>query len=179
MEQKLNLKTIGVIMIWIGIIIGIVYFYPSIKKAFSFSGKANKSASENAINAKLTADHYEYDFGDIKITGGKVKHNYQLKNEGPDDLMIEKVFTSCMCTQATLKTGDNKIYGPFGMSGHGGGSNLASIKLAPGEEVELEAEFDPMAHGPDAVGQLQRVIYVKTNSVKEPLGLSFTVNVTK
>lgn len=176
MNNKINLKFTGVILAWIIILLAIAYFVP-FKKIVSSRVNVDNAKSDFA-NAKLVAGHYEYDFGEIKITGGKVKHSYMLKNEGSDDLEISKVFTSCMCTVATIKTKDGEDYGPFGMSGHGG-NNFASIKLTPGEEAELIAEFDPMAHGPDAVGPIQRVVYVKTNTAKEPLGLSFSANVVK
>lgn len=177
MEQKSKLKIIGVVLVWIGVAVGIVYFFPSVGKMFS-SSKINKNVSVDTVNATLVAGHYEYDMGTISMANGKVKHSYQLKNEGPDALQISKVFTSCMCTTAQVKTTDGKVYGPFGMSGHGANTET-DVEILAGQDFELTVEFDPLAHGPDAVGPVQRVVYVKTNTSKEPLGLSFTADVAR
>lgn len=172
--EKLNLKFIGTILVWIGIAGALIYFVP-FEKILPQSTQNN--SVDNFANAVLTAGHYEYDFGTIQITGGKVKHSYQLKNEGPDALDVSKVWTSCMCTTAEIKTSNGKTYGLFGMGGGHGGNTSANINIQPGEEFELTAEFDPMAHGPDAIGPIQRTIFIKTNAEKEPLGLSFTAEV--
>lgn len=177
MEQKFNLKTLGVIMIWIGALIGIVYFVPFNKMLPSAKNAENKTAA-NIINAKLFVVEKEYDFGSISMANGKVQHRYQLKNEGSESLKVEAIWTSCMCTIAEIKTKDGRRYGPFGMSGHGG-NNKADLVIVAGQEFELIAEFDPNAHGPDATGPIQRTVFVKTNVSKEPLGLSFLANVTK
>lgn len=176
MEQRFNLKTIGVIMIWIGILIGLAYFSP-IKKTF-FLVKNGENKTANIVNAKLITDEKEYDFGDVSMADGKVRHSYRLKNEGTEALNIEAIWTSCMCTTAEVKTADGRVYGPFGMSGHGGKTE-ADFEISAGQEFELIAEFNPNAHGPDATGPLQRTMFVKTNASKEPLGLSFLANVTK
>lgn len=175
--EKINLKFIGTILIWIGIAGALIYFAP-FEKIISPDQKINSQKSES-VNAKLTAGHYEYDFGTIQITGGKVRHGYNLKNEGADALNVSKVWTSCMCTTAEIKTSDGKTYGLFGMGGGHGGNISADINIQPGEEFELTAEFDPMAHGPDAIGSIQRTVFIKTNVAKEPLGLSFTADVVK
>lgn len=176
MQQKLNLKTIGIILVWLGVAATILYFVPFKKIATFSQNKAGDTV--NYANAVLTAGHYEYDFGTISMANGKVRHSYPLKNEGSEALNMDKIWTSCMCTTAEIKTQDGKIYGPFGMAGHGGNTS-ADIDIAPGQEFELTIEFDPNAHGPEATGPIQRVVYVKTNTSKEPLGLSFTANVIK
>lgn len=177
MIQKFNLKTVGVVLVWISLAVGIMYFFPSVSRMFS-SPKIEENISADIVDASLVAGHYEYDMGTISMVNGKVRHSYQLKNEGPDALQISKVFTSCMCTTAQVKTMDGKIYGPFGMSGHGGDIS-AEVSISQGQGFELIVEFDPLAHGPDAVGPIQRVVYIKTNASKEPLGLSFTANVVR
>lgn len=164
-------------MIWLVIAAAILYFTP-FKKIISRSSN-NIGDAPNYVNAKLISGSYEYDFGIVSMVNGKVRHSYQLKNEGPEALAINKVWTSCMCTNAQIKLSSGKIYGPFGMSGGHGGDTAADIDILAGEEVELIAEFDPNAHGPDATGPIQRSIFVKTNASKEPLGLSFTANVVK
>ena len=34
--------------------------------------------------------------------GGKVKHNFTLKNTGQAPVKISKIYTSCMCTEVML-----------------------------------------------------------------------------
>lgn len=177
MEQKFNFKTLGVIMIWIGVLIGAIYVFPF--KRILTSKDAGSRVSVNMMNTKLIAVEKEYDFGDISMAKGKVRHSYKLKNEGTDALKIEAVWTSCMCTVAEVKMADGKIYGPFGMSGHGSNNAKADVDIPAGQEIELIAEFDPNAHGPDATGPIQRTVFVKTNDAKDPLGLSFMADVTK
>ena len=177
MQQKLNLKTFGIILIWLGIIVVILYSAP-FKKIISFS-QNNAGDTVNYADAVLTAGHYEYDFGIVSMASGKVRHSYQLKNDGPGALAINKVWTSCMCTNAQIKLLDGKIYGPFGMSGGHGGDTATDIDILAGEEFELISEFDPNAHGPEATGPIQRSVFIRTNTAKEPLGLSFTANVVK
>lgn len=164
-------------MIWVGILVGVVYLVP-IKKMFSSVNNRENKATVNAVDAKLVANEKEYDFGNVSMANGKVRHSYQLKNEGSEVLNVEAIWTSCMCTTAEIKTKDGRVYGPFGMSGHGGSAKM-DFKIAAGQEFELIAEFDPNAHGPDAVGPIQRTVFIKTNTDKEPLGLSFTANVVK
>lgn len=175
--KKLNLKTFGIILIWLVIATAILYFTP-FKKIIPRSSNNIDDAS-NYVNAKLTSGSYEYDFGAVSMANGKVRHSYQLKNEGTEVLAINKVWTSCMCTNAEIKLSDGKIYGPFGMSGGHGGDTATDIDIPSGEEFELIAEFDPNAHGPDATGPIQRSVFIKTSAAKEPLGLSFTANVVK
>src|SRR3989344_5793628 len=103
MEQKFNLKTLGVIIVWIGVLIGVAYFVP-FKKILPSVKNGGNNAVANMTGAKLSASEKEYDFGDVSMANGKVKHSYQLKNEGSGDLNVEAVWTSCMCTVAEIKT---------------------------------------------------------------------------
>jgi hypothetical protein len=54
------------------------------------------------------------------------------------------------------------------------------ITLAPGETAELIAVFDPMAHGPDAVGPIKRDVILTTDSTETPeIRFSFLGNVVR
>lgn len=157
------LTALGIAIIWFG------------------APSANQSnISGTAAKGELVAGQIEYDFGTISMANGKANHTYTLKNIGTGPVNISKISTSCMCTTAQIKTLDGKLYGPFGMSHGGHGlTTVADINLAAGEEVELIAEFDPNAHGPDAVGPVNRIIYVQSDASKKSLELSFTANVVK
>ena len=50
----------------------------------------------------LTAEETTFDFGMVPMYGGKVKHNFTLKNSGQAPVKISKIYTSCMCTEVML-----------------------------------------------------------------------------
>lgn len=102
-----------------------------------------------------------YDWGDINIEAGKVSHIYKFKNDGDEDLIIKSAVTSCMCTIAEITVGDN-VSPEFGMHE----SKPWGYPVKPGQEFSINVVFDPMAHGPDAVGPIQRSVYLETSSVQ-------------
>ncbi len=60
------------------------------------------------------------------------------------------------------------------------GPTPLDIKLLPGEEAEVVAVFDPMAHGPNAIGPMKRDIIFATDSAETPeVTFSFHGNVIK
>ncbi|MCR4323212.1 MAG: DUF1573 domain-containing protein [Candidatus Azambacteria bacterium] len=151
---------------------GIIFFI------WSTSQRSETVAPNEWSGSALTAQEQFVDFGTISMTAGKVRNSFAVRNDGTEPVAITKIVTSCMCTEATLTAG-GKSFGPFGMAGHGA---LRSIRqeVMPGETVELEAEFDPAAHGPSGTGKIRRVVYVETNSQTNPkLEFSFEANVTK
>jgi hypothetical protein len=111
----------------------------------------------------LASDAPSFDFGRISMAKGNVSHRYSIQNSGAAPLTITKIFTSCMCTTATLTTRSAKQIGPFGMPGHG---LLASIseRLAPGESAKVDVVFDPAAHGPAGVGPTHRIVTVMNDA---------------
>ena len=144
---------------------------------FSGGGKNGIKPSEYSQGA-LVAAETEFDFGTIPMEGGDVSHRFQLKNEGEEPVLIEKVYTSCMCTIAEVFDKDGKNRGEFGMPGHG--PQRTDISVGSKEPVFIDAVFDPAAHGPSGVGLAERVIYIETNSQKSPkVELSFTATVTR
>jgi hypothetical protein len=120
----------------------------------------------------------DFDFGDIKLRGGDVSHKFQVKNEGVDPVVIERVYTSCMCTTAYITDISGERYGKFGMQGHRGLALDTSIKIDPGETAEVEVIYDPFAHGPNGTGKIKRIIYLETNSEQTPkVEITFKGNV--
>lgn len=147
------------------------------------TNKQGNITNAGPTNKSLVADNLEYDFGTISMASGNANHIYRMKNNGAGPVNVSKISTSCMCTTVNVKTVDNKIYGPFGMSmghsGHSGAITDTNITVPAGGEIELTAIFDPNAHGPDAVGPVNRIIYVQSDASKKPLQLAFTANVVK
>jgi hypothetical protein len=69
---------------------------------------------------------------------------YTVRNEGGSLLEIQKISTSCGCTQATM------------------GTNT----IPPGGSAELKVTMDPVED--DLYGELMRVIYVRSNDPDNP-----------
>lgn len=121
----------------------------------------------------------DWDFGTISMKDGNATHVFELKNDGDESIKTKEIYTSCMCTTASVTDSSGKKYGPFGMQGHE--LNLkTSIEVKPDETIELEAVFDPGAHGPSGAGKVKRIIYIETNSRTKPkIQITFEANVTK
>lgn len=145
------------------------------------SGPLSTDRSDNTASilqnsgGALNGEESSFDFGTISMAAGTVRHEFKIKNTGSEPVSIEKIYTSCMCTIATLDVRGKKV-GPYGMPGHGFIPRIGE-KLEPDEEAVVEVAFDPAAHGPAGVGRIQRAITIE-NSAGEPLELWFTVFVT-
>jgi len=105
-----------------------------------------------------------FDWGDINIEGGNVDKTFKFKNEGDKDLIIKSAGTSCMCTTAEVKLPDGTLSPKFGMHE----KIIWGGIVKPGEEFEVKVVFDPLAHGPQGVGPIQRTVFIETSS--EPNG---------
>src|SRR3990167_3268784 len=125
----------------------------------------------------LTAEETAFDFGMVPIYGGKVKHNFTLKNDGQGPIKISKIYTSCMCTEAMLINGQSKK-GPFGMPGHGGLITFANQEIGAGGEATIEVEVDPAAHGPQGTGPAKKVVYIETDD-SQKIQLMMDINVIR
>jgi len=112
----------------------------------------------------LTAEEpTSYDFGSISMAKGIVSHVFQMKNSGTEPILIKKIYTSCMCTEAVFIGADGKQFGPFGMPGHGGTAGILAKTIRPGETFAVKALFDPAAHGPAGIGPIERIVYLETS----------------
>lgn len=123
----------------------------------------------------LRADQSNFDFGTVSMAAGKVTHRYQIKNANATPVVIRKISTSCMCTTAQLVKGGKKL-AVYGMPGHGYVPNL-DAPIEPNEQAVVEVVFDPAAHGPAGIGQIDRLVSIYTGA-EEPLELSFNALVT-
>lgn len=150
---------------------GIIFF------AWQSSDAGTAQAPREWSASALETQETSFNFGTISMAAGKVRHIFPVKNTGTEPLAITKIVTSCMCTKASLKYGE-RTFGPFGMPGHGAVPSIRQ-EIMPGETAEIEAEFDPAAHGPAGTGRIRRGITIDTNSQTKPkLELSFDAVVT-
>lgn len=95
-----------------------------------------------------------YDFGTIKQSDGVVTTSFTILNTGGNDLIIENLDTSCMCTEASLIY-DGVESPKFGMSMHGDNPKDFKLVIPPGGSAELKVYFDPNAHGEQTEPELK------------------------
>jgi hypothetical protein len=123
----------------------------------------------------LSAPRTFFDFGEISMKGGKVSYRFPLRNDSGAPALVEQIYTSCMCTEASLLVGSERV-GPFGMQGHGYTPRINRV-IPPGQDTVVEAVFDPNAHGPAGVGRNDRAVSVLMGG-RQVLQLQFTAYVT-
>lgn len=116
-------------------------------------------------------DGMHHNFGEISIDGGEVEKGFHFRNDGEEDLILKGAETSCGCTEAYFELPDGSVSPTFGM--HDNPEWEYAIK--PGEEFEIEVEFDPLAHGPDSVGPVIRDVTVFTSDSDQEIRISADV----
>ena len=155
-NQKPDNSTLWITIITIGLTVLIV-------GGVALSGKKGPSAA-NLKTSQLQTDESNYDFGSISMAKGKVSKTFTFQNTTSQAVTAKKLYTSCMCTQATLAV-DDKNFGPFGMPAHGFIPGI-DASIEPGAEAKIEAVFDPAAHGPAGVGPIAREVILETSDGK-------------
>jgi hypothetical protein len=119
------------------------------------------SSSEAQHSGLISAEtELFYSFGDVDIAGGLVSHNFGFVNDGEEPLQISNLSTSCMCTEAEVVLSDGEKSPVFGMHDKTEWNHF----VEPGEKFEVLVTYDPMAHGPDAVGEINRSVTMFTSS---------------
>ena len=132
--------------------------------------------SEGTANAStLSSEHNTYDFGNVSMADGHVTHTFSIDNTNPEPIIVTKIYTSCMCTEASLIY-QNEKKGPFGMQGHGPLPKVNQT-IAPGESADILVDFDPTAHGPAGVGAIDRTVFIETADGGR-MALQISANVT-
>ncbi len=138
--------------------------------AWGYAGRAGTTASVQGIpgaesNAKsaLTAPETFYDFGTISMKNWNVTKEFTVTNPTDGDITISTVLTSCMCTTAFIVEADGSAKGPFSMPGMGY-IPPANETIKPGESRIVRVVFDPNAHGPAGVGEIDRFVMLTDSS---------------
>ncbi len=157
-------KLIRNILISLGLL-GVIVF---------FAQKSSSTPPPPQAGGALVALASSYDFGRISMGRGNVSYTFAVKNTGTEAVRLTKLYTSCMCTTASLIL-DGKT-GPFGMPGHGFVPSFDKT-LAPGATANVEVVFDPAAHGPAGVGGIRRTVFLE-HSAGGPVELNFEAFVT-
>ncbi|PJE58536.1 MAG: hypothetical protein COU81_00135 [Candidatus Portnoybacteria bacterium CG10_big_fil_rev_8_21_14_0_10_36_7] len=147
----MNNKTLIIIIILIILGFGVLIWWASLNQ------ENNSSVlGTNNSQSVLTASEKVYDFGTISMKDGKVEKVFKVTNSSAQDITISSIVTSCMCTVAYLETADGER-GPFGMPGHGLVPKVNET-IGAGETREVKVVYDPNAHGPAGVGNIDRFI---------------------
>jgi len=167
MKNKNIVTTTVIILAFVGLII---WF----GKPIPPNGQ-NGNLSSAVSEGTLVASEPSFDFGTISMATGKVKREIKVKNTGTEAVTVIKMYTSCMCTEASFLQNGKKM-GPFGMPGHGFVPKINSA-INPNEEIIVEVVFDPTAHGPAGVGKIERVVTLENNSSSD-LNIMFSAFVT-
>lgn len=146
-----NKRIIGLIILIIVIsVIIVIYSYTTAPEGTEqkFSHNINGSEISAIKGPAIEATPDSYDLGTV-IYGEVVSHTFTVKNLGDEPLEILRLSTSCGCTNATIAEEDKII--------------------APGQSVDMLVTFDPAVHKDDSdLGDLARIIYIKTNDPKNP-----------
>jgi len=151
---------------WVLLVVAIV--------ALAGAGYVVSQADSSETPGQLEVAEAFYDFGTVGLAN--VSHAYTIKNTGSGPLRIRKISTSCGCTTAMLKMSDGQTE-TFSMD-HGGTVPAINIALAPGEEAQVVATYNPLAHGQArAAGTFNRSIYVLTDNPRKEYELTFRVQV--
>ena len=116
-------------------------------------------AAENQSSTVLSANETKYDFGAISMARGPVSRRFTVKNNSAETVTVESLTTSCMCTNAYFESGSERR-GPFGMIGHGTTVPKLNEIMPPDGTATIEVVFDPAAHGPAGVGQIERQVFL-------------------
>lgn len=111
--------------------------------AFSILDTSLKGVLAQEVAAKpvLKIEKSEFDFG-TAIQGTSVTHEFQVKNEGSADLVIQRVVASCGCTAAVPPNG----------------------AIAPGAQGTISVSFDTSGFE----GKVEKVIRVFSNDTNNP-----------
>ncbi len=121
----------------------------------------SSTESQASVLSAFTAPETSFDFGTISMKNGKVSRMFSVINASGATQTIKRISTSCMCTEAFLVRQDDSKIGPFGMPGHGGFAPDINDVVPPQETRGIEVVFDPSAHGPAGVGQIERAVFVE------------------
>jgi hypothetical protein len=135
-----------------------------------------QGVASSEVKSSLIATSKLYDFGTISMKNGDVSKDFTFTNPTNKNVIILGLETSCMCTSALLVEPDGSTKGPFGMPGMGGMTSTNET-IKTGENRTLRVIYNPNAHGPAGVGQIDRFITL-TDSTGETLQFEIKAVVT-
>jgi hypothetical protein len=152
MESKIG---IGIGFSVIALVFGALFFWGStgnVATSASVQGVATTTADTKSA---LTSAETFYDFGTISMKNGLVNKEFTVTNATTKDIEVPTLVTSCMCTKAYVVEADGSTKGPFGMPAMGYVPPVNEL-IKAGESRTIRVVYDPNAHGPAGVGNIDR-----------------------
>ncbi len=142
----------------------IVFVVVGVVGLMLWSSPAQQSVgADTGAASALAATEILYDFGTISMKDGNVTKDFTVTNPTGKDVFIPGLVTSCMCTKAFMVEPDGSTKGPFGMPGMGFVPPVNETIKAGASRV-IRVVYDPNAHGPAGVGQIDRIITLTDKS---------------
>jgi len=140
-----------------------------------FAASKRESNIGSGESSQIVSSENMYDFGTISMKDGVVSHTYNISNTGSDMITVNRVYSSCACTEVSFAVGDY-IEGPFGMLGHGEIPKI-NYSFESGQKAQIIADYDPAAHGSAGLGDIERSVFIETGHGPK-IELKFKVKVT-
>ena len=128
------------------------------------ASKMSNSAKVSANNgATAEVNNTSYDWGTIGINNGKVEAWFEIKSVGSKTLKLFNSTTSCACTSAQVFV-DDKTSPLIGM--HTKSTYVSEVP--PGKTAKVKVIYDPLFHGPNGIGSIDRQVTLETNDPQRP-----------
>lgn len=156
---------------------GLLFSWGYVKRDATAAPGAGNTSVSNVTTSSFSVSESFYDFGTISMKDGNVTKEFTITNTTNAPVMLQSLTTSCMCTTAYIVGPDGEARGPFGMPGHGGAVPPANETVEAGGNRLIRVVYDPNAHGPAGVGQIDRFITL-VDGTGGTLTLEIKANVT-
>lgn len=135
--------------------------------AFLLGGKQEDQEASYSEIQGVEISPQPSDWGDISINGGEVIKEFELTNSLDTKVKVKNIATTCMCTEAKIKVGENETRF-FGMEHPGDRNPPVNLEIGPGEAAKITVKFDPAAHGPEGIGPFERIVVL---TFTDPIGI--------
>ncbi len=154
----------------------LLVFALAIKRESGETANANTQPLGQVEGLQIIPENYN--LGEVPLRGGIVTKEYELKNDTGTPMILQKIVTSCMCTEAKIVVGDRQSRF-FGMEHPGDRNPNLNYKIEPGETAKVIVNFDPAAHGPEGTGPFDRVVNLTFSEPLAAVNLTFNGTVVK
>lgn len=151
------------------IIIAVVFTLIILGVGIFLVGQSSAPQIASSENTKAVVARADANWGTIPMKGGNVTKTFTIKSAGTEPLKLFNIRTSCHCTKAQVRIGTEES--PlFGMDSYS--SWIGEVQA--GKDAMLIVIFDPLYHGPQGKGPVNRYVSVETND-RSNAKLTFSV----
>ena len=115
---------------------------------------------------KIEIGETDRDLGEVSQAKGEVSSDFEFRNTGKSDLLINKLSSSCGCTSAAIIY-KGKVGPTFTMEGNGQENPSDwEVSIKPGDSATLRVYYDPNVHG-EFIGSVTRIVSIFSNDQVE------------